>query len=71
MKEWTKSRFEVIMTSDGLNKNLDGEIKNQYRTQITAPAITLRLLTTQKLIRYTQLRKAKSHSYQVKNNLNN
>ena len=27
MNEWTKSRFEVILTPDARNKNLDGKTK--------------------------------------------
>ena len=42
MNEWTKSRFEVILTPDARNKNLDGKTKNNWRPLI-APAIALRL----------------------------
>ena len=32
MNEWTKSRFEVAVTSYGRNKNLDDEINIAGRT---------------------------------------
>ena len=45
MNEWTKWRFEVVVTSNARNKNLDDEIKeNTKRRPILAPAIAVRLL---------------------------
>ena len=43
MNERTKSRFELVVTSYGRNKNLD-EIKKTKRRPIIAPAIAVRLL---------------------------
>ena len=39
-----KSRFEVLVTPYGCNKNRDDEIKETKRRPIIAPAITVRLL---------------------------
>ena len=45
MNEWTKNRFERVVTSYGCNKNHDDELKKKRRP-IIAPAIALRLLNT-------------------------